>query len=185
MALVLVLPIVIVVVQLSSVAQLCLTLRDPMDCSTPGFPVHCQLPEPIQNHVHHIIDAIQPSHPLSSPSPPAFNLSQHQGLFKCSWRMRCGWRVRYSSVSEISPTVLLSRTSYYFSLHLLKRFLTYSYNLEVSILTYMVLTKRNVNFLFEIQEISFWNIENSFKNRVPLKGNCCYFEMTSRIEWAT
>ena len=53
-----------------------------MDCSTPGFPVHHQPPELAQTHVHRFGDAIQPSHPLSSPSPPAFNLSQHQGLFK-------------------------------------------------------------------------------------------------------
>ena len=53
-----------------------------MDCSTPGLPVHHQLPEFTQTHVHWVGDAIQPSHPLSSPSPPAFNLSQHQGLFK-------------------------------------------------------------------------------------------------------
>ena len=66
----------------SSVAQLCPTLCDPMDCSMPGFPVHHQLPEFTQTHVHWISDAIQPSHPLSIPSPPAFNLSQHQGLFK-------------------------------------------------------------------------------------------------------
>ena len=68
--------------QFSSVAQLCLTLCDPMDCSTPGLPVHHQLPEPTQTHVHRVIDAIQPSHPLSSPSPPAFNLSHHQDLFQ-------------------------------------------------------------------------------------------------------
>ena len=66
----------------SSVAQSCPTLRDPMDHSTPGFPVHHQLPEFTQTHVHWVGDAIPPSHPLSSPSPPAFNLSQHQGLFK-------------------------------------------------------------------------------------------------------
>ena len=66
----------------SSVAQLCLTLHDPLDCSTPGFPVHCQLLELAQTHVHPVSDAIQPSHPLSSPYPPAFSLSQHQGLFK-------------------------------------------------------------------------------------------------------
>ena len=53
-----------------------------MDCSTPGFPVHHHLLELTQTHVHQVIDAIQPSRPLSSPSPPAFNLSQHQGLFK-------------------------------------------------------------------------------------------------------
>ena len=69
-------------VQFSSVSQLCLTLRSPMDCRTPGFPVHHQLPEPTQTHVHWVSDTIQPSHPLLSPPPPVFNLSQHQGLFK-------------------------------------------------------------------------------------------------------
>ena len=68
--------------EFSSVTQLCLTLCDPMDCSTPGFPVHHQLLELTQTHVHWLSDAIQPSHSLSSPSPPAFDLSQHQGLFK-------------------------------------------------------------------------------------------------------
>ena len=68
--------------QFSSVAQSCPTLCDPMDCSTPGFPIHHQLPELPQTHVHRVGDAIQPSHPLSSPSPPAFNLSQYQGLFE-------------------------------------------------------------------------------------------------------
>ena len=68
--------------QFSSVTQSCLTLCDPMDCSTPGLPVHHQLPEFTQTHVHWVGDAIQPSHPLSFPSPPALNLSQHQGLFK-------------------------------------------------------------------------------------------------------
>ena len=68
-------------VQFSSDAQSCPTLWDPVDCSTPGFPVYHQLPELAQTHVHRVSDAIQPSHPLLSPSPPAFNLSQHQGLF--------------------------------------------------------------------------------------------------------
>ena len=67
--------------QFSSVTQSCLTLFDPMDCSTADLPVHHQLPEITQTHVHCVSDAIQPSHPLSSPSP-AFNLSQHQGLFQ-------------------------------------------------------------------------------------------------------
>ena len=66
----------------SSVAQLCLILWDPMDCSTPGLPVHHQLPEFTQTHVHWVSDAVQPSHPLSSPSSLAFSLSQHQGLFQ-------------------------------------------------------------------------------------------------------
>ena len=69
-------------VQFSSVAQSCPTLHDPMNCSTAGLPVHHQLPKFTQTHVHWVDDAIQPSHPLSSPSLPAFNLSQHQGLFK-------------------------------------------------------------------------------------------------------
>ena len=69
-------------VQFSLVAQLCPTLCNPVDCSTPGFLVHHQLLEFTQTHVHWVSDAIQPCHPLSSPSPPAFSLSQHQGLFK-------------------------------------------------------------------------------------------------------
>ena len=70
-------------VQFSSVAQSCLTLCDHVDCSTPGLPVHHQLLEFTQTHVHSVSKAIQPSHPLLPPSPPAFNLSQHQeGLFK-------------------------------------------------------------------------------------------------------
>ena len=68
--------------QFSSVAQVCPSLCGPMDCSTPGLPVHHQVPEPTQTHVHWVGDAIQPSHPLSSPSPPAFNLFKHQGLFQ-------------------------------------------------------------------------------------------------------
>ena len=68
--------------QFSSVAQWCLTLCDPMNCSRPGLPVHHQLPEFTQTHVHQVGDAIQPSHPLSSPCPPALNLSQHQTLFQ-------------------------------------------------------------------------------------------------------
>ena len=71
-----------ITIQFSSVAQLCLTLCDPMNSSTPGFPVHHQLPESTQTHVHWVSDAIQPSHPLPSPSPPAFNLCQHHDLFK-------------------------------------------------------------------------------------------------------
>ena len=69
-------------VQFSSVAQSCPTLCHPMNCSTPGLPVHHQLPKFTQTHVHRVGDAIQPSHPLSSPSPPALNPSQHQGLLQ-------------------------------------------------------------------------------------------------------
>ena len=74
--------ILVVLVQFSSVAQLCLTLCDPMNCSTPGFPVHHQLPELAQTHVHRVGDAIQPSQPLSSLSLLSFKLSRHQGLFQ-------------------------------------------------------------------------------------------------------
>ena len=69
-------------VQFSSVAQSCPTLCDPMNRSTPGLAVHHQLPEFTQTPIHRVGDAIQPSHPLLSPSPPAPNPSQHQGLFK-------------------------------------------------------------------------------------------------------
>ena len=70
------------VIQFRSVTQLCLTLGDPRDCSTPGFPGHHQLLGLAQAHVHQVGDAIQPCHPLLSPSPPAFNLSQHQDLLQ-------------------------------------------------------------------------------------------------------
>ena len=71
-----------VLIQFSSVAQSCLTVCNPVDCSTSGFPLHRQLLEFIQTHVHCVSDAIQPSHTLSSSSPPALNLSQHQSLFQ-------------------------------------------------------------------------------------------------------
>ena len=70
------------IIQFSSVTQSCPTLCNPLDYSTPGLPIHHQLLEPTQTHVHCVRDAIQPPHHLSSPSPPTFNLSQHQGLFQ-------------------------------------------------------------------------------------------------------
>ena len=72
----------IMVLRKVKVTKSCSTLCDPMDCSTPGFSVHHHLPEFPQTHIHWVSDAIQPSHPLSSPSPPAFSLPQHQGLFQ-------------------------------------------------------------------------------------------------------
>ena len=66
----------------SVIAWLCSTLCNPMNRSTPGLPVHHELPESTQTHVHWISDAIQPPHPLSAPSPPALSLSQHQGVFQ-------------------------------------------------------------------------------------------------------
>ena len=71
-----------IIICFSSVAQSCPTLCHPMDCSTTGLPVHHQLLELTQTHVHGVGDVIQSSHPLSSPSPPTFNLSQHQSLFQ-------------------------------------------------------------------------------------------------------
>ena len=76
-------PLSIHMCQVNSVAQLCLTLCSTMDCSMPVFLVHHQLLKLAQTHVLRVSDVIQPSHPLSSSSPPAFNLSQHQGLFQC------------------------------------------------------------------------------------------------------
>ena len=84
-------------VQCSSVAQSCPTLCDPMNYSMPGIPIHHQLPELIQTHIHQVSDAIQPSHPLSSPSPSTFNLFQHQGLFQ--WVSSSHQRPKYWSFS--------------------------------------------------------------------------------------
>ena len=99
-------------VQFSVVAQSCLTLCNPMDCSTPGFPVHHQLPELTQTHVHPVGDAMQPLHPLSPPSSPAFNLSQHQGLFNESvlrirWPRLSEHQLRHQSFQWIFRTDLL------------------------------------------------------------------------------
>ena len=90
-------------VQFSLVAQSCPILCDPMDCSMPGLPVHHQLMEFIQTHVHWVSDAIQSSHPLSSPSPPTFNLSQHQVFLNES--VLCIRRPKYWSFSfSIGPS---------------------------------------------------------------------------------
>ena len=92
----------LLVYQFSSVTQSYLILCDPMNCSTPGLPVHHQLPESTQTHVHWVSDAIQPSHPPLSPSP-ALNLSQHQGLFQwVSPSIR--WPKDWSSCFNISPS---------------------------------------------------------------------------------
>ena len=93
-------------VQFSSVAQSCSTLCDPMNRSMPGLPVHNQLPEFTQTHVHWVSDAIQLSHPLSSPSPPAPNLSQHQSIFHKStllmrWPKYCSFSLSISPSKEI------------------------------------------------------------------------------------
>ena len=88
-------------VQFSSVTLSCPTFCDPVDCSTPGLPVHHQLPEFTQNHFPPVGDGIQPSHPLSSTSP-ALNLSQHQGLFKSALHIR--WPKYWSFSFNISPS---------------------------------------------------------------------------------
>ena len=97
-------------VQYGSVTQSCLTLCDPMDCSTPGLPVHHQLPEFTQTHVHWVSDAIQPPHPLLSPSPPTFNLSQHQGLFK--WISSSHQVAKYWSFSIVPSSEYSGLTSF-------------------------------------------------------------------------
>ena len=91
----------IVALTISSVAPSCLTLCGPMNYSTPGLPAHHQLPESTQTHIHWVSHAIQPSHPLLSPSPPALNLSQHQGLFK--W-VSIRWPKYWSFSFNISAT---------------------------------------------------------------------------------
>ena len=94
---------VYMLIQFSSVAQSCLTLCNPMNGSTPGLPVYHQLPEFTQTHAHRVGDAIQPSHPLSSPSPTGPNPSQHQGLFQ--WiNLRMRWPKYWSFSFIISPS---------------------------------------------------------------------------------
>ena len=94
-----------------SVAQSCLTLCNHMDCRTPGFPVLHHHPELAQTHAHWLSDVIKPSHPLSSPSLPAFNLSQHQGLFK--W-ISSSHQVAKVFVASVSASVLPMNIWYWF-----------------------------------------------------------------------
>ena len=90
--------------EFSSVAQFCPTLCDPMDCSTPGLHVHHQLPEFTQTHAHWVGDVIQPSYPLSSPSPPSFNLSQYQDFFPVSQFFASGGQsIGFSASASVLP----------------------------------------------------------------------------------
>ena len=95
----------LLILQFNSVAQSCPTLCDPMDRNMPGLPVHHQLLEFTQIHVHWVSDAIQPSHPLSSPSPPAFNLCQHQGLFQWASSLHQVAKVLEFQYFNISPSI--------------------------------------------------------------------------------
>ena len=105
-------------VQLSSGTQLCPTVSNPMYCSMPGFPVYHQLLELTQTHVHQVRDAIQPSHPLSSPSPFTFNLSQHQGLYQwvvlhTRWPRYWSFSFNISTSNEYSGLIPLEWTSWF------------------------------------------------------------------------
>ena len=97
-------------VQFSSVAQSCPTFWDPVNCSMPGLPVHKQLPEFTQIHIHRVSDAIQPSHLLSSPSPPAPNPSQHQSLFQWVNSSHEYWSFSFSIIPSKEHPGLISFT---------------------------------------------------------------------------
>ena len=127
---------------LSSVVQSCPTLCDPMDCSTPGLPVHHHLPEFAQTHVHRVGDAIQPSHPLSSPSPPAFNLSLHQGLSN-ELALHIKWPKYWSFSFSIGPSneysgLISFRTECFISL-LSKRFSRVFSSITIQKYTFLML----------------------------------------------
>ena len=96
-------------IQFSSVTQSCPTLCNPMNHNTPGLPVHHQLLEFTQTHIHWVCDAIQPSHPLSSPSSPAFNLSYNQGLFLSHFFTSGGQRIGASTSASVLPINIQDR----------------------------------------------------------------------------
>ena len=103
-------PFAVMWVDFSSVAQLCQTLCSPVDCSTPGLPVHHHLPELAQTHVHQVSDAIQPSHSLSSPSSPAFNISQSSWkVFSNESVLHMRWPKYWSCSFSINPSNKYSR----------------------------------------------------------------------------
>ena len=129
--------------QFSSVIQSCPTLCDPTDCSMPGFPVHHQLLELAQTHVHQVGDAIQPSHPLSSPSLPTSNLSQHQGLFHCvrsSHQVAKVLAIRISPSSEYSMLISFRVNWFdYLAVQRTLKSLLQHYSLKASIFQHSVL----------------------------------------------
>ena len=110
--------------RLQIVVQLCPALWEPMDCNTPGFPILHYLPELAQTRVHWVNDAIQSSHPLSSPCPPALNLSQHQSLFPMSWLFTAGGQSLVASASVLHSHILFFNTPTLTSLILLPRAIT-------------------------------------------------------------
>ena len=126
--------------QLSSVTQSCLTLCDPMNHSMPGLPVYHQLPESTQTHVHWVSDAIQLSHPLSSPSPPALNLSQHQGLFK--------WICSSHQVAQVLEFQLQHQTGHYLQTTTIIKLVVYARatGIQIYLRTLMSLFSFSVTF---------------------------------------
>ena len=143
--------------QFSSVTQSCPTLCDPMDWSTPAFPVHHQLPELAQTHVHWVGDAIQPSHPLSSPSPPAFNLAQQQSLFQ--WVSICirwqkYWSFSFStSLSNEYSELISFRINWFYLLAVqgTPKSLLQNYSSKASIL--------QLSDFFMVSHIHTWQLE--------------------------
>ena len=112
-------------IQFSSVTQLCPTLCDPMNCNTPGLPVHHQLPESTQTHVHRVGDAIQPSHPLSSPLascpsiPPSIRVFSNESTLHMRWPKY--WSFSYSIIpSKVYPGLISFRMDWYLSLAFIK-----------------------------------------------------------------
>ena len=137
-------------IHLSSVAQSCLTLCNPMDCSTPGLPVHHQLPEFTQTRVHWVSDAIQPSHPLLSLSPPTFNLSQHQGLLK--------W---VSSLHQVAKVLILSET---YLFYMFSQIISFRFSWSVSPHSFLLLNSYP-SFLFTclpVPKTSLCSFSNSW-----------------------
>ena len=153
-------------IQFSSVTQSCLTLCDSMDCSMPGFPVHHQLPELSQTHVHWVSYAVQPSHPLSSPSPPPFNLSQHQGLFK--------W---VSSLHQVAKVLEFQLRMDWFDLladqGTVKNLLQYHSSKASRAITFLLILKSipkvGEGYLDYVQR-SLWDNEYVFSTFVPLES---------------
>ena len=120
----------------------CVWLCDPMNCSMPGLPVHHQLLESIETHVHQVCDAIQPSHPLSSPSPPALNLSQHHSLLQHTYLTN--WDLRHWQ-HQILPRVWSNWTSHSFLMEMQNSTITLEGDLEA----WQFLTKLKTLFLYD------------------------------------
>ena len=173
--------------QFSSVAPSCPTLCDPMDCSTPGLPVHHQLPEFTQTHVHRVGDAIQPSHPLLSPSSSAPNPSQHQSLFQwVSFSCEVGKVLEFQLYHHSFQRT--PRTAYWYLIYELAFVPVFSSNVRWSWICYQQCSKEGTLAVSSSPGLHFslmWHIPLSGPHGIDIADYSTWFKLHFTITQLT